>query len=75
MKFAEGTVVIILTTQAGTIVQEGKDLWVLLRNGDMWVGSERQVRLPQDQNDLDACPVDVERPEPKREICQRNQGD
>jgi hypothetical protein len=65
--FAEGVVVICNDTgQAGTIVEdEGRDVWVLLRNSNIWTGSKSMIRLPQNQEDLDACPIDVERVEPK----------
>ena len=60
-------VVIVSTGQAGTIMQSSAgQLWVLLRNYDVWTGDSNRVRLPQDQADLDACPVDVERLESKR---------
>jgi hypothetical protein len=65
--FKSGSVVICATSQAGTVVQiTGKDVWVLLRNNDVWVGLDHDIRNPQDQADLDACPIDVERLEIKR---------
>jgi len=64
--FVEGVVVICGSGQAGSIVQiDGRDVWVLLRNGDVWVGSSNQCRIPQDEADLNACPLDVERLEKK----------
>ena len=61
-QFNEGDVVISGTGQAGSIVQiSGSDCWVLLCNRDIWVGSPHQVRHPQDQADLDAAPLNVER--------------
>lgn len=58
----ENSVVIVLTGQAGTVINNvSGDIWVLLRNGDIWVGSEGMVRYPQSQEDLDAAIVDVER--------------
>ena len=46
--FVEGVVVIVGSGQAGTIVEvTGRDVWVLLRNGDVWVGPMNQIRLPQ----------------------------
>ena len=69
MAFKEGDVVIYLTGQAGTVTQiTGQDVWILLRNADIKVGFIREIRFPQDQADLDACPIDVERVEPKRSI-------
>ena len=60
--FEEGSVVICSTSQAGTLVQvAGKDVWVLLANGDVWVGQAHHIRYPQDQADLDACPLNVDR--------------
>jgi hypothetical protein len=59
--FEEGSVVIVSTGQAGTIVDKGKDICVLLCNGDLWFGFETQIRTPQDPEDLAACPLDVDR--------------
>lgn len=62
-RFEQGTVVIIPTGQAGSVVddQQSDNLWVLLRNGNIWHGADFQCREPQSQEDLDACPVDVDR--------------
>lgn len=58
----EGDVVICGSGQAGTLACEGKDsVCVLLRNGDLWYGPIHQCRKPQDQADLDAAPIDVDR--------------
>jgi hypothetical protein len=63
----EGLIVIIGTGQCGTVSEIiGNDIWVLLRNGDIWVGPLNRVRMPQSQEDQDACPVNVERLETKR---------
>lgn len=68
-EFVEGDVVITNLGQAGSIAQlTGKDVWVLLRNGDLWVGQIHGIRLPQGKEDLDACPIDVVRAEIKRSI-------
>lgn len=57
-----GDVVISGTGQAGTVVCFGKDeACVLLRNGDLWYGPCHQVRKPQNQEDLDSAPIDVDR--------------
>ena len=65
--FVEGSVVICSTSQAGTLVQLAKgDIWVLLRNGDIFTGSVHEIRFPQDDQDLQACPIDVEHQEVKR---------
>lgn len=65
-EFVEGSVVICGSTQAGTIVQiANREVWILLRNGDLWVGPIHQIRFPQDNADLEACPIDVERLEKK----------
>ena len=66
MNFQDGDVVIVSTAQAGTLVQGGKNIWVLLANGDVFVGSPHEARYPQDQADLDACPRDVQRLEAKK---------
>lgn len=61
-----GTIVICATGQAGTIEWiSGNTASVLLRNNDVWCGPLSQCREPQDQADLDACPIDVPRPETK----------
>ncbi len=60
--FNDGDVIICSSGQAGTIAEIiGKDAWVLLANRDIWVGSLSQCRYPQDQADLDAAPLHVER--------------
>ena len=70
--FEENDVLIVKTQQAGTVVQvNGKDIWLLLRNNDVWVGPSHDARFPQDQADLDACKVDVERLEVKRTPADR----
>jgi hypothetical protein len=62
----EGMVVICSTSQAGTITQIiGNDSWVLLTNGDIWVGQLHDLRLPQNEEDLAACPLNVDRLEKK----------
>ena len=57
----EGTVVIVGTGQAGTIVEMGKDVWVLLANYNLWIGPFHQIREPQSAEDLAACPLEVDR--------------
>ena len=65
-KFKEGDVVICSTTQAGTVIGlAGRDVSILLANGEMWHGIDSHVRHPQDEADLAACPLNVERLEPK----------
>ena len=67
--FEEGNVVIVSTSQAGTLIQIVKnDVWVLLTNRDIWTGPLHGIRYPQDQADLDAAPLNVERLEEKRTI-------
>ena len=61
--FIEGDVVIVNSGQAGTVIGIGPDLSVLLVNGDIWHGKHGMARYPQDQADLDACPLNVEKPE------------
>lgn len=75
--FAEGVVVICCDTgQAGTIIENvGRNVWVLLRNSNIWVGSTSMCRLPQDQADLDAAPIDVERSEKPRIIVNTRERD
>jgi len=72
MEFVEGQVVICGTGQCGTIAQKsGKEIWILLRNGDLFVGQDYQIRVPQSQEDLDSCPLNVDRVETKRETRER----
>ena len=66
-EFVEGSVIICGSGQAGSIVQIAEDVWVLLRNGDIWVGPQHRLRFPQSQEDLDQAPIDVERAEQKRD--------
>ena len=67
--FQEGQVVICGSTQAGTITgKDGSNLWILLNNGDIWVGPYHQCRYPQDEADLAAAPLNVDRLESKRVI-------
>lgn len=61
-EFVEGEVIVVGTTQAGSVVQvDGSNIWVLLNNGDIWIGPFHQCRYPQDEADLAACPIEVER--------------
>lgn len=70
----EGLVVLVAPSgQAGTVVSvNGESIWVLLRNGELWVGPSSMIREPQSDEDLAAAPVEVSRPEPKRKR-RRNQ--
>lgn len=61
MDHEEGTVVVVSTGQAGTVVQTGTEIWVLLANNDIWVGSSKQAFPPQSAEHLASCPLDVER--------------
>lgn len=59
--FVDGSVVICGSGQSGTVIQTGKDMWILLLNGDIWIGPTHTVRFPQDQADLDAAQLNVDR--------------
>jgi hypothetical protein len=59
--FVEGSVVVAGSGQSGCVIQTGKDMWILLLNGDIWIGPPHTVRFPQDEADLAACPLDVDR--------------
>jgi len=62
----EGSVVIVSSGQAGTLVaRSGESVTVLLRSGYLWQGPINQCRIPQDEQDLAACPIHVERVSPK----------
>jgi hypothetical protein len=68
-EFVEGDVVICGSGQAGSLAQlAGKDVWVLLQNGDIWVGQTHAIRLPQDKADLESCPLNVEKVEKTRSV-------
>ena len=64
----EGSVVIVPTQQSGCVIHlnSKKEVSVLLLNGDMWHGITNQLRKPQDDTDLEACPLNVEREEKPR---------
>ena len=71
--FKDGDIVIVSTHQSGCIIQiSNKDAWVLLKNGDVWIGPIHSIREPQGQNDLLACPLNVDREENKRTIRSEN---
>lgn len=58
----EGIVVICGTSQAGTVIlNTSGNLMVLLANGNIWYGPSSQCRLPQNKEDLDSCPLEVDR--------------
>jgi hypothetical protein len=58
----EGSVVICDSGQAGTLTHlDRAEACVLLRNGELWHGIVNRLRKPQDDADLAACPIDVER--------------
>jgi len=59
---SEGRVVIVPTGQAGTIVNCGpSDIWVLLLNGDIWVGNAKLAYEPQSSEELALAPLNVDR--------------
>lgn len=60
VKYKPGNVVIVSTGQAGTLWWiTDKEIAVLLANGDIWYGQLYEIRLPQNDADLKACPRDV----------------
>jgi hypothetical protein len=65
----EGSVCICDTGQSGTLTHlDGKEASVLLLNLEMWHGITNRLRLPQDQADLNACPLNVEREVPMKRV-------
>lgn len=76
--FSEGDVVICGTGQAGTVIStDGRDLCVLLANGEIWYGSDSHCYHPDDDT-LAAAPLEVDRfdtrekaPKPKRQYGRR----
>lgn len=65
-KIKVGMVVICPSLQAGTVDEiMGSDAWVILRNGNIWVGPTHFLVIPQSPEHLDSCPIEVERPEAK----------
>lgn len=61
IKYNEGDVVIVGTQQAGTVISLYKQYCVLLANGNLWYGFESQMHYPTNQEELDACPLEVDR--------------
>lgn len=58
----EGVVVITDQNQAGTVVWTFADTaCVLLRNGELFVGPIRMLRIPQSEEDLAGTVLDVDR--------------
>lgn len=51
----EGSVVIVQSGQIGTIVQLSGDAWVLLSNGNIWIGNANMMHVPQSQEEIDAA--------------------
>ena len=67
----EGSIVICDSGQSGCLTHlDGREASVLLKNLDMWHGLVNKLRLPQDEADLEACPLNVDR-EPKMEKVSR----
>lgn len=61
-EIVEGTVVITGTHQAGTFVGiEAGQACVLLANTCLWYGNPKEMRIPQDQADLDSTFKEVDR--------------
>lgn len=62
----EGSVVICDTGQAGTLIWKVADqASVLLQSGEIWTGAVHSLRKPQDAADLAACPILVDKKDPK----------
>lgn len=62
MSIEEGTVVIVATGQAGTVIQcDQQNVTVLLSNQCLWQGKRSQVYIPQSKEELDAAPVEIDR--------------
>ncbi len=63
MSLTEGSVVMVDTGQAGTVVERPSqsEVVVLLRNGDLWRGSVGKVWVPQSEEELGAAIEDVDR--------------
>jgi hypothetical protein len=59
---AEGTVVVVDTGQAGTVIHASQTmLMVCLANSDMWYGAPSQAYLPTTREELDAAPLNIDR--------------
>lgn len=55
-----GTVVIVETGQAGTVwLIEGQEVVIGLANGDLYYGYLNQLRIPNNREELKACPKDL----------------
>ena len=67
--FKEGLVVIVDTGQSGCLTHlDGNEASVLLLNLEMWHGMTNRLRLPQNKEDLNACPLNVEKEIPLKRI-------
>jgi len=59
-KFKAGDVVIVSTRQAGTVwFDDGREVAVLLANGDYWYGDPEDCRKPAHPDELKACVLNV----------------
>lgn len=67
-EFNEGDVVIVQTGQAGTVIQAiGRDLMVLLANGNIWQGNDGHCYHPADDV-LALAPLEVDRFEGREKV-------
>ena len=71
----EGTVVVCPSGQIGTVVTYTSDqAQVLLRNGEIWTGTAKQLREPQ-PGEVEHAPVNVDRKEPSPKKANRQKFD
>ena len=61
MKLKPGTVVMVMTGQAGTIWAHDTQVAVLLQNGDIWYGIESGCWEPTSPEELAAAKQDFDR--------------
>lgn len=62
MNIKPGNVIICGSSQSGCVTDlNGDEACVLLLNGDLWFGSVKLCRLPQDAEDLASAPLNVDR--------------
>lgn len=61
MKLKPGTVVMVITEQAGTIWGNDSQIAVLLQNGDIWYGNDRECWEPTSPEELAEAKLDYDR--------------
>jgi hypothetical protein len=61
MKHTPGTVVMVITGEAGTIWANDGQIAVLLQNGNIWYGNDRECWEPTSTEELAGAKQDFDR--------------